>query len=108
MMLGAIEAAARPRQSGCLDDPNRDAGGPRPKQRSTRRAREHRRPVHQVRPGDRKVNNDSSQVLAGTVTYTVTSGRRATTSPPHSAKILKAKINEKSMRRPSHSALPAP
>jgi len=41
-----------------------------------------------------KVNNDSSQVLTATVTYTVSSGRRAT-SPPHSAKILKAKINKK-------------
>jgi hypothetical protein len=33
MMHGAIEATARPRQSGCMDDPNRDAGGQRPKQR---------------------------------------------------------------------------
>ncbi len=42
-----------------------------------------------------KVNNNASQVLTATVTYTVTSARSTTTSRPHSAKILKAKIDKK-------------
>jgi hypothetical protein len=41
-----------------------------------------------------KVNNNASDSLNATVTYTVASATRATKSPPHSAKILKAKINK--------------
>jgi hypothetical protein len=42
-----------------------------------------------------KVNNNSSDSLSASVTYTVTSARSTTTSPPHGAKILKAKTNKK-------------